>query len=160
MRRLGWSHVMERASPAHGPILVVDDDPEVRKGLSRLLTRSGYSVQTAGSAEEADTWLSDRRFQACLLDIELPRMSGVEFLGWALVKDPEMAVIMLTGLDSPDLALECLDQGARTFLVKPVESSFLLRALRDASALRTLLVEHNDREGRGTAADPLWRQSC
>jgi DNA-binding NtrC family response regulator len=128
---------------AAAAVLVVDDDPEVRSSLTRLLTRLGYSVRVSGSAEEADQWLSAQRFHACLLDIELPRMKGVEFLGWALSRDPEMAVIMLTGLDVPEVAVECIEQGARTYLTKPVEVEFLRLALRDAVALRTLLVERN-----------------
>jgi two-component system C4-dicarboxylate transport response regulator DctD len=123
-----------------------------------LLVRSGYGCQAAASSEEADRRLGSERFDVCLLDIELPRMSGLEFLGWALLKDPEMAVIMLTGVDAPEVALECLDQGARTFLVKPVEAPFLIRAVRDAVALRRLLVEHNDRAGRADPAGGVpWR---
>ena len=125
-------------------ILIVDDEIEVRRGLQRLVTRFGYSVRTAASAEEADQWLNNERFDACLLDIELPRMKGVEFLGWALSRDPELAVIMLTGLDLPEVAIECLDAGARTYLVKPVEADFLRLALRDAVAMRRVLVERND----------------
>jgi len=87
--------------------------------------------------------LRGQRFDVVLLDIELPRMSGVEFLGWALSRDPEMAVIMLTGLDDPKLALECLKAGARTYLVKPFDSHFIELALRDAVAVRRLLVERN-----------------
>ena len=127
----------------------MDDEDEVRRGLQRLITRFGYAVRAAASAEEADQWLSNERFDVCLLDIELPRMKGVEFLGWALSRDPEMAVIMLTGLDLPEVAIECIDGGARTYLVKPVEKDFLRLALRDAIAMRRLLVERNDLAGQG-----------
>jgi len=54
-----------------------------------------------------------------------------------------MAVVMLTGIDDPELALKCLDHGARNYLVKPVEVEFLRRAVRDALAVRTLLTERN-----------------
>jgi DNA-binding NtrC family response regulator len=140
--RRGWKDVIAAGEPA-ATVLVVDDDPEVRTALAHLLTRLGYSVRVSASAEEADQWLAFQRFHACLLDIELPRMKGVEFLGWALSRDPEMAVIMLTGLDAPEVAIECIEQGARTYLTKPVEADFLRLALRDAVALRTLLVERN-----------------
>lgn len=141
--RLGWRDVIARA-PERARVLVVDDDAEVRRALQRLVTRLGHNVTQAGSAEEADHWLGSGRFDACLLDIELPRMKGVEFLSWALNRDPEMAVIMLTGLDSPELAIECIQGGARTYLVKPVEAAFLELALRDALAMRRVLVELND----------------
>ena len=142
-KRPGWPSVLADA-PSDASVLVVDDEVEVRRSLEKLVQRFGYRVRTAASAEEADAWLSAERFHLVLLDIELPRMKGVEFLSWALERDPELAVIMLTGLDSPDLAIECLDAGARTYLVKPVESEFLRLAVRDALAVRRVLVERND----------------
>ena len=110
--RFGWTKVLAQA-PGSARVLVVDDEVQVRQSLTRLVTHFGYEVKTAASAEEADHWLSSQRFHVVLLDIELPRMKGVEFLSWALEKDPEQAVIMLTGLDDPDLAIECIDKGAR-----------------------------------------------
>lgn len=142
-KRLGWREVLGQAN-TRARVLVVDDEIEVRRGLQRLITRFGYSVRSAASAEEADDWLGQERFDVCLLDIELPRMKGVEFLSWALSRDPEMAVIMLTGLDLPEVAIECLDNGARTYLVKPVEAEFLKLAVRDAVAMRKILVQRND----------------
>jgi len=146
--RIGWKDVLA-AAPERGRVLVVDDEIDVRRGLQRLITRFGYSVRVAASAEEADRWLHSERFDICMLDIELPRMKGVEFLSWALGRDPEMAVIMLTGLDLPEVAIECIDLGARTYLVKPVEADFLRLALRDAMAMRRILVERNDLAGGG-----------
>jgi DNA-binding NtrC family response regulator len=140
---LGWRDVLARA-PVGARVLVVEDDPEIRQSLHRLVSRFGYTVQTAASAEEADQWLGSARFDVCLLDIELPRMKGVEFLSWALSRDPEMAVIMLTALDVPEVAVACIDGGARTYLVKPVEADFLRLALRDALSVRRLLVDLND----------------
>ncbi len=141
--RIGWSHFTAYA-PRDATILIVEDEKEVRTSLHRLVTRFGYDAKMAGSAEEADAWLTSQRFDLILLDIELPRMKGVEFLRWALDRDPEVAVIMLTGLDDPALAIECIDQGARTYLVKPVDSEFLRLALRDALGVRRLLVERNE----------------
>ncbi len=140
--RLGWKDLA--STPPSGTVLIVDDEAEIRRSLQRLVTQLGYSVHTASSAEEADAWLAQQRFAVCLLDIQLPRMNGVEFLSWALSRDPEMAVIMLTGLDLPEVAIECIDHGARTYLVKPVEVDFLRLALRDALAVRHVLVERND----------------
>lgn len=143
MKRLGWTDVLTRA-PAGAHVLIVDDEPDVRNTLQKLVVRFGCTVRTAASAEEADQWMNAERFEVCLLDIELPRMKGVEFLAWALNRDAEMAVIMMTGLDVPGIAVECIEAGARTYLVKPVEVDFLRLALRDALAVRSLLVERND----------------
>jgi DNA-binding NtrC family response regulator len=143
MKRFGWREVLAR-TPRGANVLVVDDEAEVRRALGELITHFGYDVRSAASAEEADHWLSAQRYDVCLLDIELPRMKGLEFLGWALSRDPEMAVIMLTGLDLPEVAVECIEQGARTYLVKPVEAEFLRLAIQDALAMRSLLVERNE----------------
>lgn len=140
--RLGWIDVAARPT-GEAQILVVDDEELVRESLARLLTSEGFSVRTAASAEEADHWVSSARFDAMLLDVELPRMNGVEFLGWALERDPELAVIMLTGVNNPDLARKCIEKGARTYLVKPIHPDFLRLALRDALAMRSILMERN-----------------
>lgn len=142
-RRPGWRQVLA-AAPLYARILVVDDDADIRRSVGRLVTQFGYGVRVAASAEEADQWLATERYEACLLDVDLPRMKGVEFLSWALTRDPEMAVIMLTGLDIPEIAVQCLDHGARTYLTKPVDAEFLRLALRDALAVRRLLTERND----------------
>ena len=143
-RPLGWKELGTLAPPS-ARVLVVEDNLGVRRGLERILAALGYEVRGAGSAEEADHWLSAERFELMLLDIELPRMKGVEFLSWALERDRELAVVMLTGLDDPELAIQCLELGARTYLVKPIETDFLRLALRDALAVRRLLLERNTR---------------
>ena len=138
----GWSALIDSA-PSKGRILLVEDEKDTRLAIQRLVTRLGHTVKATASAEEADEWMSSERFDLCLLDVELPRMSGIEFLHWAMKRDPEMAVIMLTGVDAPEVAVECIDAGARTYLVKPVELTFLRVAIRDALAMRALLVERN-----------------
>ena len=70
-------------------------------------------------------------------------MSGLEFLSLVLSRQPDVAVIILTGKNEPELAMECLDRGARTFLVKPFDIAFLGRSVRDALMIRQLLVERN-----------------
>jgi DNA-binding response OmpR family regulator len=141
-KKLGWKQVVANA-PRQARVLVVEDNDDVRKSLVRLVTALGYEVKSSASAEAADSWLGAERFDVMLLDIELPRMKGVEFLSWALERDPELAIVMLTGLDDPAIAIQCLESGARTYLVKPVETEFLRLALRDALAVRRLLVERN-----------------
>ncbi|MDX1568034.1 MAG: response regulator [Longimicrobiales bacterium] len=62
-------------------ILLVEDEPDVRKSLRRLLGSLGHNVKEATSAEEGDVWLTSQRFHVCLPDVELPKMKGLEFLG-------------------------------------------------------------------------------
>ena len=144
----GWRRAIAEA-PRRAEVLIVDDEAELRRSLQRLVTALGYNATVAASAEQADLLLSQGRYEVCLLDVELPGMSGTEFLDWALTRDEEMAVIMLTGLDVPELAVESVDRGARTYLVKPFDADFLRLALRDALAMRRLLVERNALRGEG-----------
>ena len=142
MVRVGWKQLIKNA-PTEAEILVVEDDPNLRKLTASTVQGMGFSVRTASSAEEADNWMGSMTFDLVLLDIELPRMNGVEFLDWALTKQPDLSVIMLTGLNDPELALRCLDHGARTYLVKPFDLDFLERCVRDALITRNLLIERN-----------------
>ncbi len=151
-RPLGWAD-LAGLDVNGASVLIVDDEPAILRTLEKLVSRYGFSTKTAASAEAADQWLSTRRFDVVLLDIELPRMNGVEFLTWALARDPELAVIMRTGLDNSDLALECLSKGARTYFVKPFDPAFIRHALRDAVAIRQLLLERNQRAGSPERAD-------
>jgi len=138
----GWKDLLSGA-PTSAEVLIVEDEPDLRRLTRTVVEGLGYSVKTAASAEEADSWMTSATFDLVLLDIELPRMNGVEFLSWALSRQPDLAVVMLTGRAEPELAMKCIDQGARTYLVKPLDVDFLERAVRDALMVRELLVERN-----------------
>jgi DNA-binding NtrC family response regulator len=138
----GWTELIANA-PKTAEILIVEDDPDVRRLTRTAVEELGYSVKSASSAEEADSWMESAEFDLILLDIDLPRMNGVEFLKWALNREPDLSVIMLTGHTEPELAMACLDLGARTFLVKPLDIDILERAVRDALILRALLQDRN-----------------
>ena len=86
--RFGFADFVDYA-PERAQVLVVEDERDVRKSLTRLIEKFGHEVRSASSAEEADSWISSQRFDVCLLDIQLPKMKGVEFLGWALGRDPD-----------------------------------------------------------------------
>ncbi len=141
--RLGWKDILANVA-GDAQILIVDDDLRIRDSLEKLLTSFGYSIKKAASAEEADAWFTSQHFDLVMLDIEMPRMNGLEFLRWVQTRDKEVAVIMVTGVDDPTVALECLEAGARTYLVKPIMGDFLRVAVRDALAVRRILVERND----------------
>ena len=150
--RLGWSDVA-RMDTGPGRVLIVDDEASVRSVLERLITKFGHEVRSVGSAEAADQWLGTERYDVCLLDLGLPGMHGSEFLRWAFERDPEMAVIVLTGEDRPEVAVECLNQGARSYLVKPVDPRFLSWSIRDALSLRRVLRERNRTLDTGSLRD-------
>jgi DNA-binding response OmpR family regulator len=133
--------------PERPAVLIVEDDEATATALSRQLVGLGYTAQIATSAEQADPWIANQRFDLVLLDVNLPRMNGMEFLGWILRRSPTTAVVMVTGNDDIDMAIECLEQGARTYLVKPIEPEVLRLSVRDALAV-SALMQHWVASGR------------
>src|SRR2546427_2886033 len=113
-------------APVPGPpdrtaVLVVDDEDGIRQALTRFLSRLGYHVQAASNATEALQQQSAHHPQAMLCDIRMPDTSGVELLPKVLAQDPDLAVLMLTAIDEPRTAIECLKLGAYDYLIKPVD---------------------------------------
>jgi putative two-component system response regulator len=140
------------ASPPQAPVierttvLVVDDEDGIRKALDRFLTRLGYQVAAAANATEALERLAADRPQAMLCDIRMPETSGVELLPKVLAQDPDLAVIMLTAIDEPRTAIECLKLGAYDYLIKPVDLDELELSLQHALRQRQLEVDRRELE--------------
>jgi putative two-component system response regulator len=119
-------------------ILVVEDDRSVRAVLASYLERIKYDVQQAEQGEQALQMLATHRFVAMLCDIRMPVMTGLELLPKALAADPDLAVIMLTGVGEPGPAISCLKLGAADYLIKPVNLDELHHALQRALRRREL----------------------
>ena len=127
-------------------VLVVDDEDGIRKALDRFLTRLGYQVAAAANASEALERLAADRPQAMLCDIRMPETSGVELLPKVLAQDPDLAVIMLTAIDEPRTAIECLKLGAYDYLIKPVDLDELELSLQHALRQRQLELDRRQLE--------------
>jgi DNA-binding NtrC family response regulator len=127
-------------------VLVVDDEDGIRQALTRFLTRLGYRVQAAANATEALQQLAAHHPQAMLCDIRMPDTSGVELLPKVLAQDPDLAIIMLTAIDEPRTAIECLKLGAYDYLIKPVDLEELELSLQHALRQRQLEVDRRELE--------------
>jgi putative two-component system response regulator len=125
-------------------VLIVDDEDGIRQALDRFLTRQGYRVAQASDAAQALAQIAAAHPHAMLCDIRMPNMSGVELVPKALAADTDLAVIMLTAIDEPRTAIECLKLGAYDYLIKPVDLDELEVSL--ASALRRRQLEIDRRE--------------
>ena len=134
------------ASPKGTTVLVVDDEEGIRQALTRFLTRLGYQVQAAGNAREALERQASNHPHAMLCDIRMPETSGVELLPKVLAQDPDMAIIMLTAIDEPRTAIECLKLGAYDYLIKPVDLEELELSLQHALRQRQLEVDRRELE--------------
>ncbi|HEY6092632.1 MAG TPA: response regulator [Gemmatimonadales bacterium] len=130
----------------HTTVLVVDDEDGIRQALTRFLTRLGYRVQAAANATEALQQLAAHHPQAMLCDIRMPDTSGVELLPKVLAQDPDLAIIMLTAIDEPRTAIECLKLGAYDYLIKPVDLEELELSLQHALRQRQLEMDRRELE--------------
>src|SRR5213595_2834795 len=127
-------------------VLVVDDEDGIRQALTRFLSRLGYNVHAAANATEALQQLAANHPQAMLCDIRMPETSGVELLPKVLAQDPDLAVLMLTAIDEPRTAIECLKLGAYDYLIKPVDLEELELALQHALRQRQLELDRRQLE--------------
>ena len=100
-------------------VLVVDDEPALRRSLSRVLQADGFDVLTAEDGAAALSLLSTARVDVVLLDVMMPGASGIEVLGRIKEKHPEVEVVMMTAFGDIDTAVTAVRQGAYDFLTKP-----------------------------------------
>ena len=118
-----------RAVPVR--ILVVDDDPQIRRVMRTTLTGEGYEVEDARSGEEALEKLRAGRYELMLLDINMPGMGGIETCRQVRANS-DMAIIMLTVRNTEQDKVQALDAGADDFITKPFSTPELLARIRAA----------------------------
>jgi len=120
-----------------GRILVVDDEPQIRRILRTALTGSGYEVDDARSGEQALEKVREFRPDLVLLDINMPGIGGLSACQ-AIRADTTIAIIMLTVRNSEEDKVRALDAGADDFVTKPFSTPELLARIR--AALRRVPV--------------------
>lgn len=120
-----------------GRILVVDDEPQIRRIMRTTLTGAGYEVDDAKSGEEGLLKVREFRPDLVLLDINLPGMGGLAACR-AIRESANIAIIMLTVHNTEAAKVEALDAGADDFVTKPFSTPELLARIR--AALRRLPV--------------------
>jgi putative two-component system response regulator len=119
-------------------ILCVDDDPLLCRLLERMLKASGYHCVAVGSAEEARQALGELTFGLVLCDIDLPGRSGLALVAEIGLAHPDVATVMVTGHDEPELAETALQLGAYGYLTKPFGANQLLIQVTNALRRREL----------------------
>jgi two-component system OmpR family response regulator len=110
-------------------LLVVEDEPDLRKGLTQALRRAGYAVDVAGDGEDGLQKASTIDYDAIVLDIMLPRLDGWQVL-MHLRESKHTPVLLLTARDQTKDRVRGFDTGADDYLTKPFDLSELLARLR------------------------------
>jgi two-component system KDP operon response regulator KdpE len=120
-----------------GRILIVDDEPQIRRVLRTSLTTHGYEVYDAKTGEEALITLRDQRLDLILLDVNMPGIGGLETCR-EIRRSSEVAIIMLTVRNGEQDKVAALDAGADDYITKPFGMPELLARIR--AALRRVPV--------------------
>jgi DNA-binding response OmpR family regulator len=152
-------------------ILIIDDEPNLRRSLGLILQRAGYAITTAADAAEALHLLHAGAYDLTFLDIKLPDQNGLQLL--PQIKDiyPDMPILILTAHATLDTAIGAVRLGARDYLLKPIDPESILsrveNILREAkpkrrreitTQLQDLLAELQSidgKEGPKTVADMI-----
>jgi two-component system OmpR family response regulator len=111
-------------------LLIIEDDPLLGDGISRLLKRDGYAVDWVKSGTSADASIRAEDYDALILDLELPGMDGFEVLSHLRRRGQRVPVLILTARDSVKDRVTGLDLGADDYLVKPFEFTELQARIR------------------------------
>jgi len=111
-------------------ILVVDDEENARMALSKILTREGYDVASAGNGYEALNYLRDKEVELIITDINMPEMNGMAFLRELNRSHPASNVIMITAYGEVESYIEAMNLGAFEYINKPVKFEELNKIIR------------------------------
>jgi len=123
-------------------VLVVDDDPSLRRVTEYTLEQAGYQVVTAADGREGVQLFLERQPAVVVTDLQMPKLTGTELLAKVRAARPETLVIVITAFGTIEQAVEAMKQGAHDFLTKPVSRDALLMAVNKAFALLGLQEEN------------------
>jgi two-component system NtrC family response regulator len=133
------------AEPVEAPparVLVIEDDPAMRRLVQAALADAGYDVDTAGSGEEALAQLERGQPALVLTDLRMGGMSGLQVLAELRRTSPELPVVVMTSFGSVESAVEALRLGATDYLIKPLAREDIVLRVQRALRLRSLEAEN------------------
>jgi DNA-binding NtrC family response regulator len=129
-------------TPNLPPLLVVDDEKNMRLSLETIMAAEGYEYRAADSAEQAIKMLEVEDYFMVITDARLSGMSGYDFLGKARARWPNLPILMITAYATPKLAVEAIKSGAIDYLAKPFAPEELLHAVGRCAERHKLLQQN------------------
>ena len=122
-------------------VLIVDDEPAVRKVLAVMLSQAGIQTASVGSARDALAELDKAPYGGVISDLRMPGMSGLELLAEVHKKHPELAFLVATGVDDVRVGVQAMKSGADDYLLKPFQLDMVLASLGRAFEKKALQRE-------------------
>lgn len=110
-------------------VLFLEDEPTIREALTEYMRMQNYRVICAMDGEEALELLGKQQFDMAVLDIMVPKVSGLEVLQYIKEHNPDMATIMLTALDDERTQVQAFNLYADDYVIKPVSPIILLKRM-------------------------------
>lgn len=127
---------------SNGLVLVVDDEPDVRKVVRMTLEKAGYDVIEAEDGEKAIEAIKEGEnplvLDVIITDIRMPKINGVEAINYFRKEWPTVPLIVLTGFPDTNMATDMIKRGIMDYLVKPVEAEKLKAAVANAIEKREI----------------------
>jgi DNA-binding response OmpR family regulator len=117
-----------------GHILVIDDEPVLRKTLARVLQQAGFEVTTAENGEQGLAFLQGSSFDLTYMDLRMPGLSGLDVLNLIHANYPNMPVILFTAQPDLNSAVEALRRGATDYLLKPLKPEAIIERTKNILA--------------------------
>ncbi len=139
-------------------VLVVDDEADIRLGLTRLLESLDIRARSAGDGVDALAAFEDSDWDLVLTDLMMPRLGGVELLEQIKKDHPDTAVVLLTGFGTVQTAVKCLQLGAAHFLTKPFDNQEVLGIIRRLGSQMLAQRRPQPLGVRMVAEDPATRR--
>src|SRR5580700_4147696 len=138
--------------PEKKQVLIVDDEPNLRKILSAQLSRDGYDVLTAEDGEKGLAALREHHIDLVITDLKMPKVDGMTLLREALREEPQLPIVMITAHGTVDTAVEAPKIGAFDYLTKPFDKDEVRQIVGKALRTRQLAGEDATPVKDGSAA--------
>ena len=139
--------------PERNQILVVDDEPNLRRVLSALLARDDYDVHTAEDGEQALAVLNEHHIDMVVTDLRMPKMDGMELLRRVRAIDEELPVVIITAHGTVDNAVEALKTGAIDYITKPFDQTEVRTIVKKALRTRDLAAAEATRQTESVVSE-------
>ncbi len=123
-------------------VLVVDDEPLIRESLAEFLLSRGFLCETAANGKEAVEMLEAQSFELVVTDMRMPDFNGLQLLEHLTRKDPDVAIIMITGVNEVETAVHAMKRGAFDYIIKPFNLDKVSSSVGRALHLRQLRLEN------------------